>query len=224
MWALEVGAGKSDAAKSAGRQAVSLLELAVRLPALLFDTPVILRGALTGLLALPISKTSIGKVFQDRAGHYPERVFLRFGDEEITYREANETVNRYAAVLAGYGVGHGDVVGIMLRNRPETVLAMLAAVKCGAVAGMLNYNQRVGCAGAQPRSAELHRSDRRSRSAQADSRQRRQAGQARHHRRGRQAVSRASPPAIPRRRRRSAPGTPRSTSSPRAPPATPRPA
>ncbi|HPX36002.1 MAG TPA: long-chain-acyl-CoA synthetase FadD6 [Mycobacterium sp.] len=124
------------------RASVGLFELAARVPALLLDTPVILRGALTGLLALPISKTSIGKVFQDRAGHYPDRVFLRFGDEEITYREANETVNRYAAVLAGYGVRHGDVVGIMLRNRPETVLAMLAVVKCGAVAGMLNYNQR----------------------------------------------------------------------------------
>ena len=128
--------------KPAGRKSVGLLDLALRVPALLLDTPVILRGALTGMLALPISKTSIGKVFQDRAGHYPDRAFIRFGDEEITYREANEAVNRYAAVLAGYGVGPGDVVGIMLRNRPETVLVMLAAVKCGAVAGMLNYNQR----------------------------------------------------------------------------------
>ncbi|MGV1087508.1 MAG: long-chain-acyl-CoA synthetase FadD6 [Mycobacterium sp.] len=128
--------------KPAGSKSVGLLDLALGVPALLLDAPVILRGALTGLLALPISKTSIGKVFQDRARHYPDRIFIRFGDEELTYRQANEAVNRYAAVLAGYGVGHGDVVGIMLRNRPETVLAMLAAVKCGAVAGMLNHNQR----------------------------------------------------------------------------------
>ena len=121
---------------------VSLLDLAARVPALLLDAPVILRGTLTGLLALPVSKISIGKIFQDRAGQYPDRIFIRFGAKEITYRQANETVNRYAAVLANYGVGHGDVVGIMLRNRPETVLAMLAAVKCGAVAGMLNFNQR----------------------------------------------------------------------------------
>ncbi len=126
----------------AGEKSVGLFDLAARVPALLLDTPVILRGAITGLLALPISKTSIGKVFQDRAGHYPDRVFIRFGGAEITYREANETANRYAAVLAAHGVGHGDVVGIMMRNRPETVLIMLAAVKCGAVAGMLNYNQR----------------------------------------------------------------------------------
>ena len=30
----------------------------------------------------------------------------------------------------------------MLRNSPDAVLMMLAAVKCGAVAGMLNYHQR----------------------------------------------------------------------------------
>lgn len=123
-------------------RSVSLLDVAVRLPALILDAPVILRGALTGLAAQPNSKTSIGTVFQDRAARHGDRVFLRFERTAITYRQANETANRYAAVLAAYGVGHGDVVGIMLRNSPETVLAMLAAVKCGAVAGMLNYNQR----------------------------------------------------------------------------------
>ena len=45
-------------------------------------------------------------------------------------------------MLAARGVGQGDVVAIMLRNSPNAVLAMLATVKCGAVAGMLNYHQR----------------------------------------------------------------------------------
>ena len=45
-------------------------------------------------------------------------------------------------MLAARGVGHGDVVGIMLRNSPDPVLLMLAAVKCGAISGMLNYHQR----------------------------------------------------------------------------------
>jgi fatty-acyl-CoA synthase len=124
------------------KHSVGLFDLATRLPAVVMDAPVILRGVLTGLLALPTSKTSIGKVFQDRAARHGERIFIRFGDEKITYREANETANRYAAVLADHGVRRGNVVGIMLRNSPDAVLMMLAAVKSGAVAGMLNYNQR----------------------------------------------------------------------------------
>ena len=123
-------------------RSVGLFDLAARLPALLMDAPMILRGTLTGLLVLPTSKASIATVFQDRAGRYGDRVFIRFGDQAITYRQANETANRYAAVLAGRGVGRRDVVGLMLRNSPDTVLTMLAVAKLGAVAGMLNHHQR----------------------------------------------------------------------------------
>ena len=121
---------------------VGLIDIATRVPGLLADVPVILRGVLTGLLPQSNSKASIGKVFQDRAARYGDRVFLRFADQQLTYREANASANRYAAVLAARGVGHGDVVGVMLRNSPNAVLMMLAAVKCGAIAGMLNYHQR----------------------------------------------------------------------------------
>jgi fatty-acyl-CoA synthase len=128
--------------KSGTRSSVGLLDIVPRLPGLLMDAPTILRGVITGFGARPTAKTSIGKVFQDRAARYGGKVFIKFGDEQLTYRESNETVNRYAAVLAARGVGHGDVVGVMLRNSPQSVLLMLAVVKCGAVAGMLNYHQR----------------------------------------------------------------------------------
>ncbi|CAJ1495244.1 long-chain-acyl-CoA synthetase FadD6 [[Mycobacterium] kokjensenii] len=121
---------------------VGLADLVTRVPGLLVDAPVILRGVWTGLRARPTSPASIGKVFQDRAARFADRIFIRFGDQRLTYREANQTVNRYAAVLAARGVGHGDVVGIMLRNSPDAVLMMLAVAKRGGVAGMLNYNQR----------------------------------------------------------------------------------
>ncbi len=106
------------------------------------DAPAIMQGVLTGFMARPSAKTSIGKVFQDRAARYGDKLFVKFGDETVTYREANETANRYAAVLAARGVGRGDVVGIMLKNSPRAVVLMLAVVKLGAIAGMLNYNQR----------------------------------------------------------------------------------
>jgi fatty-acyl-CoA synthase len=121
---------------------VSLADIASRVPAVVADLPVIARGVATGMLAQPNSRKSIGSVFQERAARYADRVFLRFGDEQLTYGEANAKANQFAAALAARGVGRGDVVAIMLRNSPNTVLAMLATVKCGAVAGMLNYHQR----------------------------------------------------------------------------------
>jgi fatty-acyl-CoA synthase len=120
---------------------VGLADIATRLPALLMDAPAIVRGFMTGFMARPTAKTSIGKVFQERAARYGGNVFIKFEDETLTYRQANEAVNRYAAVLAARGVGRGDVVGIMLTNSPRAVLLMLAVIKLGAIAGMLNYNQ-----------------------------------------------------------------------------------
>lgn len=127
---------------SGSRTSVGLADLASQVPGLLMDAPSILRGVTTGLLARPTSKTSIGKVFQDRAARYGDHPFIRFGDDVLSYGQANAAVNRYAAALAARGVGRGDVVGVMLRNSPNAVLVMLAVVKCGAVAGMLNYHQR----------------------------------------------------------------------------------
>lgn len=128
--------------KSGTRSSVGLLDIAKQVPGLVKDAPTMLRGVVTGFGARPTAKTSIGKVFQERAAQYSNNIFLKFEDREISYGEANEIVNRYAAVLAAKGVGHGDVVGIMMRNSPEPILLMLAAVKCGAISGMLNYHQR----------------------------------------------------------------------------------
>lgn len=87
-------------------------------------------------------KVTIGKRFQDVAAANLERPFLRFEGNAISYGDANRTVNRYAALLEQRGVRAGDVVAISSQNKPDIVLAMLATVKLGATAGMLNYNQR----------------------------------------------------------------------------------
>ena len=204
------------------RNSVGLLDIATRVPRLLMDAPVILRGALTGFMARPTAKTSIGKVFQDRAARHGDRVFVRFEDQELTYPQANESANRYAAVLAARGVGHGDVVGVMSRNSPHTVLLMLAVVKCGAIVGMLNYHQRgdvlahsIGLLDAKAIVAETDLIEAITDSG-ADTT-------------GLMTVEELErlatrPTTTPRRRPRSWPRTRRSTSSRRAPPACPRPA
>jgi fatty-acyl-CoA synthase len=82
--------------KAGTRRSVGVCDIAPKLPGLVMDAPVIARGVVTGFLARPTAKTSIGKVFQERAARYGDRVFIKFGDEQLTYREANETVNRYS--------------------------------------------------------------------------------------------------------------------------------
>jgi acyl-CoA synthetase (AMP-forming)/AMP-acid ligase II len=90
----------------------------------------------------PHSKQSIGRVIEHWARWAPARVALRTEDRLWSYAEFNGWVNRIAACFAAHGVGSGDRVAILMENRAEVLACVAAAVKLGAIAGMLNHNQR----------------------------------------------------------------------------------
>jgi acetyl-CoA synthetase len=52
---------------------------------------------------------------------------------EVSYSELLEETQRFANVLKDLGIGKGDVVGIYLPMLPETVAAMLACARIGAI-------------------------------------------------------------------------------------------
>jgi len=123
------------------RATVSLFDIVKQLPRMAFDAPSMLRGAI-GMLVRPDSESSVGLYFQRNAHRHPDRPFLRFEGETFSYGAANAQVNRYARVLADRGVRRGDVVGVLMTNRPETLFVVLATVKLGATVGLLNHHQR----------------------------------------------------------------------------------
>ena len=106
------------------------------------DLPNMVRHVPGMIVRPPAAKRTIGQIFAKLAADHPDRPFIRSHGETLTYGEVNRQVNRYAAVLAGRGVGTGDVVGILAKNSPTDLMIILATLKLGAVAGMLNYNQR----------------------------------------------------------------------------------
>ncbi|MGC5026941.1 long-chain-acyl-CoA synthetase [Tsukamurella sp. DT100] len=121
---------------------VGIADLARGVGKLVPDLPLLIKEGPSILLRTPNSKETIGTVFAKRAAQHPSRDFLRFQGEGISYGEANATVNTYARVLLQRGVKVGDVVGVVMHNHPQMVLVMLAIVKVGATAGLVNYNQR----------------------------------------------------------------------------------
>ncbi len=52
----------------------------------------------------------------------------------FTYRELHRAVEKCAAGFRAYGIGRGDAVGIHLPMLPETVIALLAVARIGAIA------------------------------------------------------------------------------------------
>lgn len=101
------------------------------------------RGNLLRLAGLnPNSRQSIGKVVEFWARWTPDRIALQFDNQQWTYRELNAWANRLANLWAARGIGAGDTVAILMENRPEVLACVIAAMKLGAIAAMLNHNQR----------------------------------------------------------------------------------
>ena len=104
---------------------------------------VTLNKGLFGLATLkPDSKLSIGRILERWARQTPQRVAVRWQDQQWTYAEFNSWANRLSASFAAQGVGSGDTVAILAENSPMQLACVAAAVKLGAIAGMLNFNQR----------------------------------------------------------------------------------
>lgn len=69
----------------------------------------------------------------------PDAVAVTQEDSRLTVRRLHERVNQLAAGLTELGVGRGDVVALLLYNRPEFLELVYATNRIGAVFLPLNY-------------------------------------------------------------------------------------
>jgi acyl-CoA synthetase (AMP-forming)/AMP-acid ligase II len=73
------------------------------------------------------------------ATRYPERVYLAFPEQTLTYREVARRVDQWAGMLATkYGVAAGDRVAIASANNLGYALALWAIARLGAISVGLN--------------------------------------------------------------------------------------
>lgn len=72
-------------------------------------------------------------VIRRGAEEYPDRRAIIFRDEETTYGQLAESVNRTAAGLASLGVGRGSRVALLMGNCPQFPIVYYAAAALGAV-------------------------------------------------------------------------------------------
>lgn len=106
------------------------------------------KAAIRTLKKLTAIKENPGATFSDKieelARAKPNNIAIYFEDRKITYREFNAQANRYARWAISQGIGRGDVVALMMENRPEYLVAWLGIVKAGATAALINTNLTKG--------------------------------------------------------------------------------
>lgn len=100
------------------------------------------KGLYTLASSKPDSYRSIGSHLEEHASKRPTAPAIRFQDDEFSYQEVNQWVNRYSHYFLSQGIKAGDTLGINIENRPECLIAVLASVKIGAIAAMINTSQR----------------------------------------------------------------------------------
>ena len=81
-------------------------------------------------------------LLERNAEKYPNQAALKWDNSSMTYEELNLWANRYAQYFLSLGLKKGDVISILLENRPELFMIYLAIAKIGAIAAAVNTNLR----------------------------------------------------------------------------------
>jgi acyl-CoA synthetase (AMP-forming)/AMP-acid ligase II len=76
---------------------------------------------------------TIGELLERSAAVAPDDPYLYYRDEVWSWGRLDTEVTRTARALHDLGVRPGDRVAVLMRNRPEYLLAWLGAVRMGAV-------------------------------------------------------------------------------------------
>lgn len=85
---------------------------------------------------------SLDAMLREAVQRFAEREALVCDEQRYCWREVDALVQRCARGLAARGIGRGDRVALLLGNRPEFVITLLAVVRIGAIAVPMNIRQQ----------------------------------------------------------------------------------
>lgn len=84
-------------------------------------------------------ETTIGELLNRAVRYYDDRVAVRDGERELTYRDLGAQVNRLANALLGLGLARGDRVALLMWNCLEYVVCDLGVAAAGLVKVPLSH-------------------------------------------------------------------------------------
>jgi len=87
---------------------------------------------------LPLPQKSMIDLFEESVRRAGEAPAVHYFYETISYRRLNDLADRFATLLARWGVGPGDRVALYLQNNPQFLIAQYGAWKRGAIVVPLN--------------------------------------------------------------------------------------
>jgi len=89
---------------------------------------------------IPGKPWSASRLLDERVAADPNGLALLYLDERLTWRQLDQRANQYASFFRNRGIAHGEVVALMMDNRPDYLFVVLGLSKLRAVAALINTN------------------------------------------------------------------------------------
>jgi fatty-acyl-CoA synthase len=90
----------------------------------------------------PDSPVTIVDIILGHATKRPDSIAILCGEEILTYAQLNARADRYAHWAHAQNIVRGDVVALLMENRPDYIAAWLGLLKVGAIVALINSNLR----------------------------------------------------------------------------------
>ena len=120
---------------------ITIGDVATRLPNFITKVPHILSGLKQAYLRTPASPTGLGIAFEKAVKRNPQGIALLFEDQSYSYQALNEWANQIAHYYLSLGAKKGDVIAVMVENRPELIATIVALAKIGVTIALVNTSQ-----------------------------------------------------------------------------------
>ena len=99
-----------------------------------------LRWVPTLVKASPSSSSTAGDLIEAAAVKYADQSMIEFDGRELNFAEFNARANQIAHWALAQGFGKGDVVALLMENRPEFIMVWAGLAKIGVTTALLNCN------------------------------------------------------------------------------------
>lgn len=120
---------------------ITLRDIATRLPPLFRKLPHVVRGLILANDTRTTKPMGLGWAFERAVRQNPYGMALYYQDQQISYSQLNDWANQLAHHFLGLGLQKGDVVALVIENRPELLATVLGLAKIGVVNAMVNTSQ-----------------------------------------------------------------------------------
>lgn len=82
---------------------------------------------------LDLPEIPLSDHFDNAFEKFSDRTALIFEGREIKYNHLQEETDKFAAALSELGIEKGDVVGLLVPNSPQFIIAYIGIIKAGAI-------------------------------------------------------------------------------------------